>query len=70
MSVTKLDLYEISYHVEGEVGVELQYGSNSDVRNDIGFRQDNPYPYIVTITCAVAWPMAIQADDFNISVDN
>jgi len=70
VSVTKLDSQDISYRVEGEVEVELQYGSNSDVRNEIGFRQDDSYPYVVTVTCAVARLMAIRADDLNISVDN
>jgi len=70
VTVTKLDSQDISYRVEGEVEVELQYGSNSDVKNDIGFRQGDSYPYVVTVTCAVARPMAIRADDLNISVDN
>lgn len=70
VTVTKLNSQDISYRVEGEVEVELQYGSNSDVKNDIGFRQDGSYPYVVTVTCAVARPMAIRVDDLNISVDN
>lgn len=70
VSVTKLDWHEISYRVEGEVEVELQYGSSSDIKNDIGLVQDDSYPYVVTVTCAVARPMAIRADDLNISVDN
>lgn len=69
VSVVELDAHGISYRVEGEVEVELQYGSNSDVRNDIGFQQDDSYPYVVTVTCSVARPMAIRADDLNISVD-
>ncbi|RYH00335.1 MAG: hypothetical protein EON58_00525 [Alphaproteobacteria bacterium] len=70
VNVTKLDSHEISYRVEGEVEVELQYGSSSDIRNDIGHVQDGSYPYVVTVTCSVAKPMAIRADDLNIRVDN
>lgn len=70
VNVTKLDSHEISYRVEGEVEVELQYGSSSDIRNDIGHVQNDSYPYVVTVTCSVARPMAIRADDLNISVDN
>jgi len=70
VTVTKLDSSEISYRVEGEVEVELQYGSGSDLRNDIGFVQDDSYPYVVTVTCAVARPMEIRPDDLEISVDN
>jgi hypothetical protein len=70
VSVTKLDSVEISYRVTGEVEVELQYGSNSDMDNDIGFRQDDSYPYVVTVTCAVAQPMDLRADDLDVTVDN
>ncbi|MFL7906086.1 hypothetical protein ACJ41P_33570 [Azospirillum argentinense] len=70
VSVTNLDSVEISYRVTGEVEVELQYGSNSDVDNDIGFRQDDSYPYVVTVTCAVAKPMEVRADDLNVAIDN
>lgn len=70
VSVTKMDAREISYLVEGEVEVELQYGSDSDVSNDIGFRQDDSYPYVVNVTCAVTRPMAVQAEDVKITIDN
>jgi hypothetical protein len=70
VSVAKLDSVEISYRVTGEVEVELQYGSNSDVDNDLGFRQYDSYPYVVTVTCAVAQPMNVQADNLYVSIDN
>jgi hypothetical protein len=38
--------------------------------NDIGFRQDDSYPYVVTVTCAVAQPMDLRADDLDVTVDN
>jgi hypothetical protein len=70
VTVTKMDSIEISYRVTGEVEVELQYGSNSDVDSDIGYRKDDSYPYVVTVTCAVAQPMHVRADKLNITVDN
>jgi hypothetical protein len=68
--VTKLDSVEISYRVTGEVEVELQYGSNSDVENDIGFQQNGSFPYVVTVTCAVAQPMNVRADNLDVTIDN
>ncbi|CDX20137.1 conserved hypothetical protein [Mesorhizobium sp. ORS 3324] len=70
VSVTNLDSKEIHYRVEGEVEVELQYGSNSDLRNDMGLIKDDSYPYVATVTCAVAQPMKIRASDLDIHVDN
>ncbi|MBF0333579.1 MAG: hypothetical protein HQL40_08015 [Alphaproteobacteria bacterium] len=70
VSVAKLDSAEIGYRVTGEVEVELQYGSNSDVENDIGSRQDDSYPYVVTVTCAVAQPMNVRSRDLCVTIDN
>jgi hypothetical protein len=70
VSVTKLDSAEISYRVTGEVEVELQYGSDSDVDHDLGYRQDDSYPYVVTVTCSVALPMDVRADGLDITVNN
>lgn len=70
VEVTGMDAREISYRITGQVEVELQYGSNSDVRNDIGFRQTDSYPYTATVTCKVAEPMAVDPDEIDLSVDN
>jgi hypothetical protein len=70
VSVTKLDSVEIRYRVTGEVMVQLQYGSDSDVDNDMGVRLDDSYPYVATITCAVAQPMDVRADNLDVMVDN
>jgi Predicted pPIWI-associating nuclease len=70
VTVTKLDWKEIGYCVTGKVEVELQYGSDSDVDKDLGFRQDDAYPYIVTVTCPVAQPMDVRAGDLDVAVDN
>jgi len=70
VEVTKLDAKEIRYRVDGEVEVELQYGSNSDVRNDIGFRKGDSYPYAATVVCDVTNPMKVNSEDLDLSVDN
>ena len=61
VKVKRLDATRIEYAVAGEVEVELQYGSNSDVAKDIGFRTNDSYPYRATVSAAAAKPLAIDA---------
>lgn len=58
--VRRLSAIEIEYRVTGEVEVELQYGSNSDVANDIGVRSDDSYPYKAKViaNAAKCWALA------------
>ena len=48
VEVRSLDATRIEYVITGQVEVELQYGSNSDVQNDIGFRKDE----LLSIQCS------------------
>lgn len=68
--VVELGAEQVVYEVTGEVEVELQYGSNSDVRNDMGARIDDSYPYKATVSSRAATPMRIRAEDVNLIVDN
>ncbi|CTQ50725.1 hypothetical protein [Jannaschia donghaensis] len=70
VEVRSISALALEYVVTGEVEVELQYGSNSDVRNDIGFRMDDSYPYSAVITSNPAMPMEIQQKDIQLQVDN
>lgn len=70
VEVLKLNATEIDYRVTGQVEVELQYGSNSDIANDIGYHIDDSYPYVATVSCKAAEPMNIKADDIRLAVDN
>jgi len=70
VEVVRMTATEIGYSITGQVEVELQYGSNSDVANDIGYRQDDSYPYVATVACKVAEPMNVKADDIQLTVDN
>jgi len=70
VEVRSLTATKLEYAITGQVEVELQYGSNSDVRNDIGFRQDDSYPYHAVILSNPAKPMEIQPNDITIQVDN
>jgi hypothetical protein len=67
--VRRLDAAEIEYRVTGEVEVELQYGSNSDVANDIGMRSDDSYPYEAKVIAAAGQPLDIDAQAIRLTVD-
>lgn len=67
--VRRLDAAEIEYCVTGEVEVELQYGSNSDVANDIGMRSDDSYPYRAKVIAAAGKPLDIDAEAIRLTVD-
>ncbi len=69
IEVREMTATKIGYHITGEVETELQYGSNSDVRNDMGFRQDASYPYSAMITSSPREPLEIYSDDVTLEVD-
>jgi len=69
IEVEEMDAATISYVVTGEVAVELQFGSGSDVRNDIGYRDTDSYPYEARAEVAVTDPLNISADDVEVKVD-
>ena len=70
VEVKKITATRICYVITGHVDVELQYGSDSDVRKDIGFRQDASYPYNATVLSKSAKPLDIDSDDVEVFVDN
>lgn len=69
IKVRRLDATEIEYCVIGDVEVELQYGSNSDVAHDIGMRSDDSYPYQARVIAAAGKPLNIDAEAIRLSVD-
>ncbi|MDY1010233.1 hypothetical protein [Sphingomonas sp. CFBP9019] len=69
IEVRRLDAREIEYCVTGEVEVELQYGSNSDVASDIGMRSDDSYPYKVKVVAEAGKPLDIDAEAIRLTVD-
>ena len=70
VEVREMSATQIVYIVTGQVEVELQYGSNSDVASEIGFRPNDSYPYGATITSRAKEPLEIRSDDVDIAVDN
>jgi hypothetical protein len=68
VKVANLDECAVTYSVTGTVYVELQYGSNSDVRDDIGAINCDSLFYSTTITAPVAAPKSFTPP--KISIDN
>jgi len=69
IEVCRLDATKIEYRIAGEVEVELQYGSNSDVANDIGMRSDDSYPYKAKVVAEASKPLDIDAEAIRLTVD-
>ena len=61
VEVRKMDATRISFVITGQVNVEFKYGSNSDVRNDIGLRQDDSYPFCAPVSSDAAKPLEIHS---------
>lgn len=60
----------IELAVAGTVYVELQYGSRSDIRNDMGAILSDSYPYAASMKARVVEPQRILRDSVVVSVDN
>ena len=70
VEVQSLTATQIEYVITGQVEVELQYGSNSDVRNDIGYRMDDSCPYSAVVISNPAKPLELHPEDVTLQVDN
>ncbi|TPW31466.1 hypothetical protein FJU08_06825 [Martelella alba] len=70
IEIVDLDEAQITYEVIGEVEVDLQYGSNSDVRKGLGHVMGDSYPYSAFITARAAKPFEIKNEDVELRVDN
>lgn len=70
VDVVEMNAEQVVYEVFGDVEVKLQYGSNSDVRKDIGLRMGDSYPYFAVVISRAANPMDIRAADVELKVDN
>lgn len=67
--VTDIGPKDLSIKVEGSVGVELQYGSSSDVRNDIGTVVSDSFPFSATARVAFVKPLGKKAKVSDFKVD-
>lgn len=66
--VVELGAKSLVLDVEGSVGVELQYGSNSDVRNDIGAVVSDSFPFSAKVHVKFERPLGKHAkvEDFKV----
>lgn len=69
VAVQRLDSETVTFVVNGSIHVDLQYGSNSDVRNDIGVVISDSYPFTATIESRVGKPERLLQDTLDLSVD-
>lgn len=60
---------DLVIQVEGNVGVALQYGSGSSVRNDIGAVISESFPFSATVRVAITRPLGKKAKVSNFRVD-
>ncbi|MET4245493.1 hypothetical protein [Bradyrhizobium sp. RT10b] len=70
IQVMSIDDELIHLKVSGTVYVDLQYGSNSDMRNDMGAVISDSYPYTARLQSKARSPGDILKDTVDVSVDN
>lgn len=63
IEVTHIDSADIYYTVTATVSVGLQWGSNSDIRNDMGAVGEEDFPVNLKLKAPVDDPGAVESDD-------
>jgi hypothetical protein len=61
IEVIEIGPQSIELAIDGTIGCELQYGSNSDVRNDIGGITSESFPLSAELTVQLVRPLGTQA---------
>lgn len=69
VKVTSIDPHWVHYEVTGSVEVGLQWGSNSDIRNDMGALGEDSFPCKVVLRALVDDPEEFISDETEIQVD-
>lgn len=74
-SVTVSDISDdgILFEATGRVYVHLQYGSDSDLRNDIGYEMDADYPFEATLSAPIPQSLdelSLSMNDFEVDTDD
>lgn len=67
--VEQITAKKVLLSVYGEVEVGLQYGSNSDVENDIGYITSDSYPFKASISVRMERPLGKHAEVSSFIVD-
>ena len=69
INIENIDSMIIYYSAEGYVSCELQWGSGSDIRNDMGAVVSHTLPFSCNLTASVANPMNVSIAEDSIVVD-
>lgn len=74
VDIDRIDIIEVNhdeiiFEVSGSVSVGLQWGSNSDVRNDIGATGEESFPFSCKVTSSVRQPDVLSCDEGAFRVD-
>ena len=67
--VVDIGLRDLTIDIEGTVEAELQYGSGSDLRNDIGVLMSDSFPFTANMRVPFKRPLGKAALVFNFKVD-
>jgi Predicted pPIWI-associating nuclease len=70
ISVKTIDDSLILINISGSIDVEHQYGSDGDYRRGDGVRIESSYPFEVSTSVDVNYPLEIEIDFHDIKVDN
>ena len=60
----------VFFRAKGTIGAKLQWGSNSDVRNDQGAVMSDSFPFECLLTSHVSKPDALEVEPDGLRVDN
>lgn len=69
IEVARIGAREVEFLAHGSIGVELQWGSNSDVRNDNGAVMSDSFPLTMKLISSVDNPTAVRGVEDSLSVD-
>jgi hypothetical protein len=67
--IVAIDQDRVYFQAKGYVSCELQWGSNSDLRNDMGATAEESFPFVCRLSSSVDEPSDVEADDDGLSVD-
>lgn len=67
--IQDIDSTTVYYSAEGHVSCKLQWGSNSDMRNDMGAVMSHSLPFSCDLTASVTSPMNISVSEDSVLVD-
>lgn len=69
LKVTNINDSDIEFSVKGTIDVILQYGSNSDVRNDLGGVDSDSFPFEISLSSSTGSPDDLDVIEGSFRVD-